>query len=159
PHEHGAGAAPISIAPSDVVGRRSLDLVADWTRLGVTEKSVTTIIDPTLRARMRAAIWVSSASVRNSALQLELTHQRTIVPICCSVEVQEGDRTWKSDRPLVLMGTSNWEVEKFVVPVPGMNSSQLDVVLRPNTEAASQTLDVDKIWGEDIRIKGVPAPR
>jgi len=134
-----------------------IQLNANWTLAPSTAQTVTTVVDLSLRAAVRASVLPQTKPEihrfrqfdQNSAI-LRFDHYP---PIDCMFDVylRSGGREWKSGR-LEYCSAQGLIYEAMLSSV---DADHVDVILRPNPEAATHTIGISRIWGEEVVIPNV----
>jgi hypothetical protein len=156
--------------PMDVTeGPRSSATLASWTSEGrvawvelpATQPSVVLVDDPALRPAIERAVTIRKAHLVQTRVLTAFVDFRigpTPVPLAYDVFLRTDAREWKLT-PLVHPGPGGGTVgttDSVRSEVNGFAAEVVDVVLRPNPDAAAtRTLDIDRVWSGEVVLRDV----
>jgi hypothetical protein len=152
-----------SNAPSAEVPVR---VEAEWELVPTGAGSVELVEAPELREQIEPQVWagVEADPVREGAHgRVLLTFNRLPLGVAYDVVLRAGQKEWPAGRVSAAAGTWAPRITDTHM-LQGFDAGKVDVVLRPNPEAAEGTLDVLRVWNHEIVTRDVlvarrPPPR
>ena len=135
----------------------NVEFTKKWTLTAADQPTVASVIDPSLRAAVRASILPQNKPTIYRFKQgdetrafLEFDHYP---PIDCMFDVflRSGSREWKAGRLQYCAA----EGLVHLAMLTGVDGDRVDLILRPTAQAAAETLGITRIWGEEVVIPNV----
>lgn len=134
---------PIEVVPADVP---VIELVTD------------AALDPMQNGQISATAGLYSHSEGGPAMKLRLTCKALQVPLSCAVSVQAGGNEIAQTSLSLSPGSGSWSTTLEVSRL-GSDMTAVDVILKPAPDRAETDLNVERIWGKEIILRGVPLER
>ena len=147
---------PTDQMPPKLLFTQNLQLNGKWTLIPASQPSVALVVDPKLRAAVRASIltrqtWLERFSDPGLAKKRAILSFESYPPIDCAFDVilRSGGREWKAGE---ITATNGIAGKSELVDVP---RDHVDVILRPNAALAAESTTMSRIWGEEVAIPNV----
>ena len=137
-------------------------LEAEWELLPADSPSVELVDAPELRGQIEPQVWVGVKvePFRGGAglASVSIIFNRLPVGVAYDVVLRAGEKEWAAGPVSAPAGSY---AQRATRPefFSGFDAEKVDVVLRPNPDAAESTLDVLRIWNHEIVKQDVPVTR
>ena len=127
-----------------------LRIHATWELVGPEVQTVRIVHDAALRDAVQQSAHVVNVERAGDWLIVEARLGRAPPKLALAYEliIRAGGREWGGTYVTVDPGHSGWVYEQ--VQATGLASDRIDVLLRPSSEAAARTVDVQDILGGDV---------
>jgi hypothetical protein len=135
-----------------VLAIKRFDFNQIWNLVPTGTKTVELVRDDRLRGEILEAFRVREVvHYARGQAALALEARNPSVSIAADVLLRVGAKTWKLSAvisPFVVHGSGG--------PASDLASDRVDVILRPDPALARRTVELARIWGDDIVISDVP---
>jgi hypothetical protein len=121
------------------------------------QRTVELVKDPSLRAGVEAAVSLtrSNISVGAAAAFGIRVSPPPIALAYDAVVIDPAGREWPTGSNPVVCASGQSSYWTFMGMWEGFDADRVDIVLRPNPEAAEKTIAIKSIWGGEIRFRDV----
>lgn len=123
-------------------------------------QTVTLVRDPSLQQQVKAALSVRSFRIRNgdrSSPSLVVDVNNSPVDVAFEVFIDDGQQdVWSMGSIYVKKNIKHgWHVSKGENPIFELPAT-VDLIFKPSVESAKSSVDIFKIWGEEVVVEDVP---
>jgi ribosomal protein L37E len=145
-----------------VLANWTQELSARWNLLPASKSSVQLVTRASDAPAMAAAVTAApglpmQTDVGNFKPQERIALSFTAPPIAIAAQaiLRVNQKEWPSREAIVVKAGEMTDATVLFAAEPGQRPMACEIILRPDPQLATESIDVDRIWGQDIVISNV----